>query len=352
MNKKILLIACFGLFLKSYGQQDPQYTQFMFNKQLYNPAVTGFDGKHCIALLARTQYAQYEDQTHTLNDRVLNDKTIFESRGSKTVTFSYGAPIPFAGLPKGKNSGGVGLSVYSDQAGYLTTNYFKADLAYKRDLDFGKAIGFGVNIGGMQKLIDVNGLLFKDPRDPLIPTGISPSGINVNFGAGVWYSNPDLKGLTVGYALQNLAGKPFAFGTVTTLAPGWHQYINVAAEFPWIVTIRPSLMIKASQQNAGFANPDFNLGVLADISETLQAGLGIRSSFKTPLESFSVLLGYSVSPKMRIGYSFDLNTTQLRGNNNNTHEIILNYCFTLKFIEKQPIILVDPRHIDKDPNIE
>ena len=121
MNKKILLIVCLGCFMKSYGQQDPQYTQFMFNKQLYNPAVTGFDGKHCVGLLARTQYSKYEDQSFTLNDRAPNATDVFQSRGSKTVTFSYGAPIPFAGDPKGDNSGGVGLSVYSDQTGYLTT---------------------------------------------------------------------------------------------------------------------------------------------------------------------------------------------------------------------------------------
>ena len=353
MNKKILLIVvCLGLVFKAYGQQDPQYTQFMFNKQLYNPAVTGFDGKHCVAILARTQYAKFEDRTYVLNDAVGNDIDLYGNRGAKTVTFSYGAPIPFARLPKGPNSGGAGLSVFSDQVGYLTTNYYKGDFAYRRELDYGKAIGFGINVGAMQKTIDVGGLIYKDPNDPRIPTDVNPSGINMNLGGGVWFNNPNFNNLSLGYSIQNFSGKEFQFASLKAVAPGIHQYLNASAEFtPGGIMVRPYLMIKASQDGFGFANPDINLGALAEINQSLQAGLSIRSSTKT-FESFSAILGFNLNPQLRIGYSFDLNTTQLRGNNNNTHEVILNYCFAV-VVKKPPVIrLVDPRHLDKDQNIE
>lgn len=353
MYKKLLLFVCFGVFLSSYGQQDPQYTQFMFNKQMYNPAVTGFNGKHCVSLLARSQYAQFDDQTYTLNDATGIPIELTKARGAKTVAFSYGAPIPFARAPKGLNSGGVGLSVYSDRAGYLSTNYFKADLAFRRQLNRGDAIGIGFNIGAMQKIIDVGGLLYKDPGDPRIPTSVNPSNIAMNFGGGVWYNNPDLNNLSVGYAIQNLAGAQFDFAGVAALAPGWHQYLNVSAEFPNLlpVVLKPYMLVKASQDGPGFANPDINLGIMADVNSSLEAGIGMRTSTKT-FESASAIIGYNLNPKLRIGYAFDLNTSKLRGNNANTHEVILNYCFSISIPPPIEIIIVDPRHLDKEPGVE
>jgi len=353
MNRKILLVAvCFGFIFKAYGQQDPQYTQFMFNKQLYNPAVTGFDGKHCVAILARTQYTKYEDQTYQLNDDVQQDPNTFGATGARTVTFSYGAPIPFARAPKGPNSGGAGLSVFVDKVGYLSTSYYKGDFAFKRELAFDKSIGFGVNIGAMQKTVNIDGLIYKDPNDPRIPNNKNPSGINVNFGTGVWFNNPNFYNLSVGYAVQNLSGKPFNFQNVQAIAPGWHQYLNASAEFtPGGLMVRPYLLIKASQAKAGFANPDFNLGALAELSTSLQAGLSLRTSTKT-FESLSAIIGYNLNPQLRLGYSFDINTSGLRANNNNTHEVVLNYCFNIALVERPLIRLVDPRHLDQDQNIE
>ncbi len=179
---------------------------------------------------------------------------------------------------RGLTQEGVGLSVFQDQVGYLTTSYYKGDFAFRKQLAFDKAIGVGVNIGAMQKTVNVDGLIYKDPNDPRIPNDKNPSGINVNFGTGVWFNNPNFYNLTLGYAVQNLSSKPFQFASVAAIAPGWHQYLNASAEFtPGGLMVRPYLLIKASQNGAGFANPDFNLGALADLSTALQAGLSLRN---------------------------------------------------------------------------
>jgi type IX secretion system PorP/SprF family membrane protein len=351
MKKVLLIIVSLGIGLNVFGQQDPQYTQFMFNKQLYNPAVVGFDGKHCATLLARTQYTNYEDQTYTFNDDVNNqDIELFSSRGARTMTFSYGAPIPFARLPKGNNSGGIGVSVLSDKAGYLGTTTFKLDGAFRTTLASGAGLGFGLNIAATQKAIDLDGLRYKDPGDPRIPAQDN-SGINPNVGLGVWYSDPNT-GLSLGYALQNVMGNEFDFATLQTLKPGWHQYINVGYDnLPLPIPVDANLMVKASQDQFGFANPDFNLNALAEVTPDLELGIAFRSSLRT-FESLALLLGYNLNNNLRIGYSFDLNTAKLRNNNNNTHEVVLNYCFNLEIPERPPIRLVDPRHLDKDSGVE
>lgn len=351
MKKGLLIMLSLGCVLSASAQQDPQYTQFMFNKQLYNPAVVGFDGKHCAALLARTQYTNYEDQTYKFNDATNNsDIELFSSRGARTMTFSYGAPIPFARLPKGNNSGGIGLSVMSDKAGYLATTMFKLDGAFRTTLASGAGLGFGLNIAASQKNIDLAGLRYKNAGDPRIPPQ-GNSGIKPNIGAGVWYSDPT-SGLSLGYSLQNVLNTQFDFATLQTLEPGWHQYINVGYDnLPLPIPVNANLLIKASQDDVGFANPDFSLNALAQVSSNLEAGIAFRSSLKT-FESLALLLGYNLNEKLRLGYAFDLNTAKIRNNNNNTHEIVLNYCFTLQVQEKPLIRLVDPRHLDKDSGVE
>lgn len=351
MKKSLLVAFSLGFIFQASAQQDPQYTQFMFNRQLYNPAVVGFDGKHCANLLARTQYTNYEDQTYIFNDQTNNqDIELFSSRGARTMTFSYGAPIPFAGTPKGPNSGGVGVSVFQDKAGYLASTTFKLDGAYRMTLSSGAGLAFGVNIAMAQKNIDLDGLRYKDPNDPRIPPQDN-SNISPNFGGGVWYSNPN-NGLSLGYALQNVSSTPFQFSTLQTIEPGWHNYINVGYDnLPLPIPVNANLLIKASQDRAGFSNPDFNLNALAEVTPDLEIGLAFRSSLRT-FESLAILLGYNLNQNLRLGYAFDLNTAKLRNNNNNTHEIVLNYCFALEMPEKQIIRIVDPRHLDKDSGVE
>jgi|GEM_PF-6778781 len=355
MKKSLLSSLFLGFSILATAQQDPQYTQFMFNRQLYNPAVTGFDNNHCMALLARTQYAKYLDESYTLNNDASSNTEIYGGNGAKTVTFSYGAPIPFARDAKGKNSGGVGMSVYSDKAAYINTTYLKLDIAGKRALPFNRTIGVGVNIGAMQKAIDFGGFLFKDPGDPLIGANKTSSNMNVNFGAGVWFNDPDRRNLTLGYAIQNLSKKEFSFGLIDAVRPGLHQYINASMDFDVIapgMVLTPSLMVKASQDSKGvFTNPDFSLAGILKYNQKLSVGLGIRSSTRT-FESFSAIIGWNLNQALRIGYSFDFNTTKLRFNNSNTHELVLNYCFRLTLPERVEIILVDPVFLDKDPNIE
>ncbi|MCK0132662.1 type IX secretion system membrane protein PorP/SprF, partial [Flavobacteriaceae bacterium F08102] len=42
--------------LDGYGQQDPQYTQYMYNMNIVNPAYAGSRGTLSIGVLGRTQW--------------------------------------------------------------------------------------------------------------------------------------------------------------------------------------------------------------------------------------------------------------------------------------------------------
>ncbi len=357
MKKLLLYSGLFAFGLSIQAQQDPQYTQFMFNKQLYNPATVGFTGNHCVNLLVRSQYGNFNDQTYTLNTAANGNTEIYGKRGSRTATFSYGAPLPFAITPNQKPKkfqGGLGASFFTDRVGYFTSTVFKLDAGIRKELDMNQTIGLGLNVGAMQRVLDFAGFLPKDPGDPLISTITNgTSSMKPTIGLGAWYQNSGFRNLSLGYSIQNINRPKFSYQGVLNDQQGVHHYLNAGAEFQLNgdIELLPFLMVKASQASGFFANPDINLAAFARYRQNISAGIALRSSFRT-FESASIIIGYNVNPALRIGYSFDFNATQLRLNNSNTHEFVLNYCFELQIKERPVIRLDDPFHLGKSPEQE
>jgi len=61
MSKRVFF-ACLlllGIALHSNGQQDPQFTQYMFNTIYYNPGFSGVEGVTKITALHRSQWIGY-----------------------------------------------------------------------------------------------------------------------------------------------------------------------------------------------------------------------------------------------------------------------------------------------------
>ena len=58
-----LLTFCFAL--SSKAQHDPQYSQFMFNKILYNPGFTGIDEVLNASFMGRNQWMGFDGQPVT-----------------------------------------------------------------------------------------------------------------------------------------------------------------------------------------------------------------------------------------------------------------------------------------------
>jgi len=111
--KKLIVIIVFLFALQLSAQQDPQYTQYMYNMNVINPAYAGSKENLSFGLLYRSQWAGLEG-------------------APKTGTF-------FGHSPVGKNVG-LGLSVISDQIGPVKENNVYADFSYT------------LNLGGEHKL--------------------------------------------------------------------------------------------------------------------------------------------------------------------------------------------------------
>ncbi|MGA1363491.1 MAG: type IX secretion system membrane protein PorP/SprF [Schleiferiaceae bacterium] len=87
------------------------------------------------------------------------------------------------------------------------------------------------------------------------------------------------------------------------------------------MSITPSILLK-SELNS---NITMDLNANAVLMDKVHAGLGWRNQ-----DAISVMLGYQIMPSLRATYSYDLTTSSLSAYSSGSHEIFLNYCFTIE----------------------
>src|SRR5690625_5098438 len=138
----VLLVLIIGLFaVPTQAQQEPQYTQYMYNTQVINPAYVGSRGSLSVLGLYRTQWVGLDG-------------------APKTANFSINSPTGEEGI-------GIGAGVMHDETGPQTASQITADISYTiRMNDEGLKLAFGMKAG--VNLLDIDGkkLDWYDPNDP------------------------------------------------------------------------------------------------------------------------------------------------------------------------------------------
>jgi type IX secretion system PorP/SprF family membrane protein len=295
MKKFRLILGVLALMSLTtvFGQQDPQYTQYMYNMNILNPAYAGSKGIPSIGLLGRTQWVGVEG-------------------APKTVTLAMHAPI-------GK-AVGLGLSVIHDEIGPVKEDNIYADFSYTIFTSGTGRLAFGLKAG--VTFMDVRELRMVDP-DPL---NIPIHQTSPNFGAGVYYyTDRFYAGLSAPNFLEtkHLEKKG---GVVSTASEKMHYFLTSGYVFDVAdnLKLKPSTMIKAT---AGAPlSVDLSLNLLVD--ERVELGLSHRFD-----DSISGMIGFQVNDDFRVGYAYDYTTTRFGDYNSGSHEIILLFDFNRKNVK-------------------
>ena len=118
--KKILTIALLllGFSSISYAQQEPQFTQYMFNRLSYNPGYAGASGSMCGMLMYRNQWLGLKLDAPAPQSGMEAGKT------PTAYMFSFDSPVKFL-------HGGLGVSVYQEELGYHTNLSAALDYAFR-----------------------------------------------------------------------------------------------------------------------------------------------------------------------------------------------------------------------------
>ena len=299
--KKIALGIALAFSFLSYGQQDPQFTHYMFNTIMYNPGYAGLNGAICVNGLMREQWTGLEGRPQTYG-------------------LAVEAPVDFLG-------GGLGLNLTRDVLGNQYYNDIKINYSFHLDLGQGK-LGIGLNAGFTDIGININ-QPWKDPNggtgggDPSIPQA-NENKITPDIGLGLYYTTTDwYVGLSSTHLVEFDAN-------LTEATFGRRRHIYITGGYYWELTpeltIIPSTLIKSDQ-----ASISFDLTGLAVYNNKLWGGVNYRLQ-----DAVSVLLGYNITDQLRAGYSYDISTSKLSGFNNGTHELFVSYCFTIEVPPKTP----------------
>lgn len=288
----------------AFGQQDPQFSQYMQLPGSFNPAVTGLSNDIQVAVINRQQW-------------------IGVDHAGNTLTATIGSPVS----PK-NNKHGIGLTLGKDQIGLFSTQIFQAQYAYRFPLKNG-TMSVGIQGGILQKGFDASGIFipttdFHVPNESFMPSGML-EGLAPDVSAGVWFENKAFYlGLSATHLLepsikmkvensQTGSNDPVFMPDRTYYFTGGY---NIVTSNPFY-TLQPSLLVKTD-----LVSMQLDLTAKLFYKDLYWGGVGWRKG-----ESVIVMAGLKMKQGLKIGYAYDIPNTQMATYSSGSHEIFLGYAF-------------------------
>ncbi|KZE78428.1 PorP/SprF family type IX secretion system membrane protein [Myroides marinus] len=288
--KKIgISLLTIGCFQTMQAQQDPQYTQYMYNTNMVNPAYAGSRGTLNVFGMYRTQWVGLEG-------------------APKTANVSVSTPLGESGL-------GLGVNFTNDRLGAMDENNISVDLSYAIDLNEDYKLAFGIKTTANLLNVDYTKLNIHNPTDPNSLENIK-NKFNPNIGAGLYmYSDKAYVGLSVPNFLTT---DRYDDNDITTMRQKMHFYLMGGYVFDLSrdVLFKPAALVKAV--SGAPLQVDLTANFLLYEKFTLGAAYRLDASV-------SALAGFQVNENLFVGYSYDFETTKLRNYNSGSHEIFMRF---------------------------
>lgn len=286
----LIILTCLSIQLK--GQQIPLYTQYMFNKVVYNPAVAGVEPYFQIRSNHRFQWVGMTD-------------------APVTNALSFYGPHP--SMPMG-----YGGYVYHDITGPTSRTSLTGVYAYNIEVMTDIRLSMGLSMGIMQYRVDGTQITLKDTGDPALQSAVHTSWVpDANIGFYLYHRD-----FWVGFSTAQLVNtklKLYEPGTgINKLKTHFFLTGGYIYEIDADWKVEPSAMLKGTSPKA----IQFDLSARVIWQDMVWLGLSYRTG-----DAISVLLGYSYEERISFGYSYDITLSGLRQYNTGTHEIMFGYRF-------------------------
>ncbi|MBP1222826.1 type IX secretion system membrane protein PorP/SprF [Flavobacterium sp. 1355] len=307
--KKIILFISFLFYITSVSaQQDPEYTHYMYNMSVVNPAyATGTPSMLNLGGLYRTQW-------------------VGAVGAPKTFTFFGHSAL--------SDKVEVGLSLVSDDIGdgAKKENNVYADFAYVLDLGKKNKLSLGLKAGVSSMQTNFNGFVLQSGNaDTDMAFAEDVNVTKPNIGAGAYYFRDNLY---VGLSVPNLLKSKHieeksginAFGSENI-----HTFLTAG----YVFQINDMLKLKPAFMSKFVKGAPVSLDLTANVlyNEKFELGAAYRID-----DSVSALVNINITPSLRVGYSYDYTLTNLGQFNSGTHEIMLLFDLDLlgKGYDKSP----------------
>jgi type IX secretion system PorP/SprF family membrane protein len=333
MKKNICLVLLVQSIQLCFAQQRPQYTQYILNNYILNPALSGIENYTDLKISSRDQWVGLSGAPRTM---YLTVHMPLGKKDYKTSATSFQVP---GENPRGRGywenytasepHHGVGLSILNDETGLY--NRLSANLSYAYHIGLSPrtnmAAGFA---GGIMKISrDASRAMFdnNDPTDPAQGNGDDIYKIRPDLSAGIWIYSSDY---FLGLSAQQFIPQKVSF-TDDTLGFKIVPHVFATAGYRFLVNddvnAIPSIMLKYVSP----LDPQFDFNVKLQYRDLLWVGGSYR--FK---DGYAAMLGLNAGNLFNVGYAYDFTTTPLRTVSRGTHEIIIGFLLGNRYDDSCP----------------
>jgi len=300
------LILGLGSPTKLKAQQDPMYTQYMFNTLAFNPAYAGTKDVLSLMALSRHQWVGFEGAPST-----------------QTLTAHSAVG----------NNVGLGFTLIHDRLDPTQQTGVYFDYAYRIRITENSKLSLGIRGGFNYFQNNLSSLSSgRANEDPSI-FGSDYSKFLPNVGFGIfYYANRFYVGASIPKLLENNLNDGDIEVLGTAGKENRHYFFTGGYVFDLNNNLKFKPSILARFTEAAPISMDINMNFL--IREKLWLG-----GFYRLESSFGAIVQYQFTQQFKVGYGFDMTTNDLSNYNSGTHEIMLQYEFSFTKEKVQ-----NPRH--------
>jgi type IX secretion system PorP/SprF family membrane protein len=307
MGRRIGIIILSLVSMASYAQQDPLFSQYMYNLASINPGYAGSSDRICLSGATRQQWMGFP--------------------GKPVVSF-FNANMPVK--PFGLSSG-VGISIISDNYGFNNDLGLSATYAYRQSIGSG-TLGIGINLGLYNQALtatwyvpDIPGRpdIQQPAQDPSIPQE-SESQMAFDMGFGLYYNTENLY---FGVSTTHLNQPKIRYETANPyLARHYYAVAGYRLQLSNpLFEILPSAVFRTDARSNSF-----DISTLVRYNKKFWGGVSYRAG-----DALIAIIGVEFFNGVRVGYSYDFTLSDLGNYSTGSHEFSLGYCFSLS-LDKAP----------------
>lgn len=298
MKKIFIIITLFMIGGYVNAQNDVQISHYMFNEISFNPGAVGNTENMDVSLLARQQWLGFDNSPST---QIINGHTF---------------------LKKAKS--GLGFSIINDKLGFENSLNFKMMYAYHFRLADRSHLSLGAGLGLINRTINGSKLIYEE-MDDSYALKTDKTDLTFDLDLGMELVVKDLRiGLSATHIQQSVESS-------INIPRHFYAYGKYNLKLNAKNTLIPTVRLKSTP----FIN-QIDAGALYQYNDVFWAGVLYRVN-----DAYIGMLGFNLTKKLKFGYSYDMDATEMKSYSSGSHEIFLSYSF--KSTNKPPVIMRSPR---------
>jgi type IX secretion system PorP/SprF family membrane protein len=319
----ILLLSTHYIF----AQQKPQYTQYVFNNYLLNPAFAGIDNYTDVKIGHRSQWKGLTGAP-TTNYITVNTpvgKTILQQTDTCNLIGNLFSPNAMLLKPHH----GIGFLFLNDEQGIISQNSVQISYAYHLKLNNDFNLATGVTFGLNHTSLNTGLITIENPSDLAIQNTNNEIW-KPDFTLGILlYSNNFYAGASVQQLLSQTYFNSNQQANNSKTVNHFLLNLGYKLAFADDFIFSPSILLK-------IVNPvpvSYDVNMKLAFKNKVWLGTSYRRN-----DSFGILAGLAINHRFNLGYAYDITTSGLSAVNNGSHEVVMGIMLNRFFKNKSSMV--------------